>query len=231
MEMLSDFEWYRDSKGYAARESDEIGFAGWESVGPMKLPKMGSLRRLRIVGRGGKKLTYRPFESFPSLCIQFAKLKTPNELLGFIEKFGLLRTDYWIGERDQNASPRKGEDVSAALAAAKTFRVLLAAKTKGPAALREAVRNNHGPILGAARVVLRPDHTNGARIAIEAHSLLDGMWLQLGQKLAANATFRSCVHCHEWFEAGPGTGRRLDAKYCSDDHRIEYYSRNRTKGP
>jgi len=230
MEMLSDFEWHRDSKGYEPRASNEVGFAGWQRVSSMVLPKMADVRKLRIVGRGGKKITYRPFESFPSLCVQFSKVKTPSDLLGFIEKFGLLHSDRPIIEHDDNAAGGKGEDVGAGLAAAGTFRILLAAKTKGPAALREAVRTNHGPILGAARVVLRPDHTNGARIAIEAHSLLDGMWLQLGQKLASNATFRSCLHCHQWFEAGPGTGRRLDAKYCSDDHRIEYYSRNRTKG-
>lgn len=230
MEMLSDFEWFLDSKGYAPRESVETEVVGWTSVGPMRLPELASLRRLRIVGRGGKKLTYRPFKSFPSMCTQFARLKTPNDLLGFIEKFGLLRADYFIGEREPNASSGKGENVDRALAVAKTFRILMTAKTRGPAALREAMRNNQGPLLGAAQVVLRSDHANGARIAIEANSLLDGMWLQLGQKLAGNVTFRSCLQCDDWFEAGPGKGRRLDAKYCSDNHRIEYHSCNRTKG-
>jgi hypothetical protein len=230
MEMLSGFEWYRDSKGYALRESHEIGFVGWQRVASMTLPEMGPLLKLRIAGLGGKRINYRPFESFPTLCVQFSKVKTPKDLLAFIEKFGLLRSDRGFFEKDDDATPGKGEDVAPALNAAKTFRILMAAKTKGPAALREAVRTNHGPFLGAARVVLRPDHTNGARIAIEAHSLLDGMWLQLGQKLAGNAKFHLCKQCREWFEVGPGTGRRLDAKYCCDDHRIEYYSRSRTKG-
>lgn len=228
MEMLSHFEWWRDSKGYVSGKFDEIGVTEYVSVQGMRLPKIGSSKRIRIVGCGGKKLTYRPFASFTSLCLQFAKVRTPSDLLGFIEKFGLLSDDRPVFTGKITGL---GEDVARALGEAKKFRLLLTAKSEGPAALGQAIRKNPGPIMGAARLVLRPDHAKGARIAIELSSLLDGLWLQLGHKLAGNANFRSCLHCHEWFETGPGTGRRLDARYCSDEHRVEYHSRHRSKGP
>lgn len=39
---------------------------------------------------------------------------------------------------------------------------------------------------------------------------------------------KQCRHCNEWFEAGPGTGRRVDAEFCSDEHRIRFHSLART---
>ena len=59
--------------------------------------------------------------------------------------------------------------------------------------------------------------------------LLDALWLQLGQALTVSAKIRQCEHCGNWFEAGRGTGRRLDAKFCSDEHRIAFNSLKRSK--
>jgi hypothetical protein len=60
-------------------------------------------------------------------------------------------------------------------------------------------------------------------------TLLDALWLQLGQALTADVQFRKCEHCTEFFVAGRGTGRRLDAKFCSDEHRIAFNSFKRSK--
>lgn len=40
-----------------------------------------------------------------------------------------------------------------------------------------------------------------------------------------------CQHCREIFPVGPGTGRRLDAIFCSNDHRVRYHSLKRTLKP
>src|SRR5262249_35479431 len=60
-------------------------------------------------------------------------------------------------------------------------------------------------------------------------SLLDALWLQVVQELAGGATVRQCRHCGRWFETGAGTGRRLDATFCSDQHRIDYNSLRRSR--
>lgn len=38
----------------------------------------------------------------------------------------------------------------------------------------------------------------------------------------------TCLHCGSYFQAGPGTDRRLDAKFCSDQHRKDFNSLKRT---
>ena len=60
--------------------------------------------------------------------------------------------------------------------------------------------------------------------------LLDALWLQLGQALTRRALFRQCEHCGKWFEAGLGTGRRADAKFCSEEHKISFHSHKRSRG-
>jgi len=60
-------------------------------------------------------------------------------------------------------------------------------------------------------------------------TLLDAVWLQFGQALASNAQLRQCDHCGKWFEAGIGTGRRADAKFCSSECQIEHKSLQRSR--
>jgi hypothetical protein len=60
--------------------------------------------------------------------------------------------------------------------------------------------------------------------------LLDALWLQLGQALTRRALIRQCEKCGTWFEAGRGTGRRADAKFCSEEHKILFHSHKRSRG-
>jgi hypothetical protein len=59
--------------------------------------------------------------------------------------------------------------------------------------------------------------------------LLDALWLQLGQALTGRALIRQCEQCRTWFEAGRGTGRRADAKFCSEEHKILFHSLKRSR--
>jgi hypothetical protein len=61
-------------------------------------------------------------------------------------------------------------------------------------------------------------------------SLRDALWLQFGQAAMRGAELRACLHCGNWFEVGVGTGRRVDAKFCSDEHRVTFNSLKRSKG-
>jgi hypothetical protein len=69
-------------------------------------------------------------------------------------------------------------------------------------------------------------------MVLTANSLMDGLWLQLAQKVSGEAKFRTCElpSCRQIFEVGSNSSRRADARFCSDAHRIEFNSRKRTKG-
>ena len=124
----------------------------------------------------------------------------------------------------------EGEDVAEHLETAKLFRDFLRQSEKGlsraPPTLARAVNAKlaQNPL---GEINLR----HRFRMAMIANSLIAGMWLQLAQKLSGSAKFRFCELCGAPFEVGPGTGRRGDAQFCSDTHRIEFNSRKRTKGP
>jgi hypothetical protein len=93
----------------------------------------------------------------------------------------------------------------------------------------ELSRRFSGTPLGEIR--LRDDVNRGFRLTFTTNSLMDGLWLQLAANISGGASFRSCARCGELFETGPGTGRRADSRFCKDAHRIEFNSRNRSKGP
>jgi hypothetical protein len=48
------------------------------------------------------------------------------------------------------------------------------------------------------------------------------------QKLSVVAA-RTCQYCSSLFESGPGTGKYIDAKFCSNEHKVRYFSLARTK--
>jgi hypothetical protein len=64
---------------------------------------------------------------------------------------------------------------------------------------------------------------------VRPSTLLDGLWLQFGQAVTRGSRIQTCAHCGAWFEAGRGTGRRLDSKFCSDEHRIAFNSLKRSR--
>lgn len=72
---MINFTWHRDQAGYKL------------------LPE--TLRTpAKIIGKGGPQKPYRPLEEFPALLKVFAEIeKTPEGVLGFIEKFGRLTND------------------------------------------------------------------------------------------------------------------------------------------
>jgi hypothetical protein len=62
------------------------------------------------------------------------------------------------------------------------------------------------------------------------NSLLDALWLQVGQTVTRGVQLRICEHCGDWFEAGAGTGRRAGARFCCHQHQITHNSLKRSTG-
>jgi hypothetical protein len=214
-----DFEWSVDAKGYR-------------------------LERGRIIGQSGPKRRMR-LKDFPTLYLEFAKAQTPEGLLDFVNRFGRLTHDKVKKGQDGWEVERQGDDVRFVLSRAEVISMALEMlrghignlptwqggtyEQEVPSLGKGAKLIGGIPIGARLSATLAPDPMTGAwQLQLRPPTLLDAILLQFGQALTSNAVLRSCDHCGRWFEAGVGSGRRADAKYCSDRCRIEHKSLERT---
>jgi hypothetical protein len=223
-----DFEWLRDDAGYRyvpAAPGDAVcsveGALG--DLLPLSLGGEPS-RRNRIVRRGGQLLPYRPFEHTGGVLHRiFVNLGNSVEgLLEFFTRFGPLT--------QEGLDPNCGEDIRFALSAAEAMRDLLSCSVR-ERAIYVSRFGEKGVAWSRIDVALTFNPmTNKPQFRLTPPTLVNALWLELGQALSSDASIRNCLHCGGWFEAGPGTGRREGAKFCSDAHRIAFNSRKRSKG-
>jgi hypothetical protein len=228
-------------------------FADGYIIEPAPSVPADSAPGVMIVPKGKAPGPHIPFEKFDMLYTAFAKLRTQDELLGFIDKFGLL-----MG--------RGGDLVSEVLREAQFFRDLLAAKEKSSkkvatcfeSQLRVRVAEDYKKINlelpsnaelwewqamvgnlidletlfrhSVARIELVPHPKKGLQLEITAETLISALWWQLARKLSGEAKIRECRHCGEWFEVGAGTARRADSQFCSQEHKIRFFSLERSRG-
>jgi hypothetical protein len=207
--LLIDFEWAKHSGGYKliparARRPPTEG----ESLLAADYGDPES-----VVPNGGTLLPYRPLEKFDVLFKAFANLKTSDDVLGFIQKFGPI-TKRGLGH--------SREEVPRVLVLSGVFRALLLG-AKDKKRLATDFDEEGIPDFVRLETALVP-HGNRLRLVIKPQSLLAAMGLQLAVELAGGKRILTCQQCGIWFWAGVGTRRRLDAKFCSDPHRVQYNS-------
>jgi hypothetical protein len=166
----------------------------------------------------------QPLSKTDSLFKIFANIATtPQGVLDFVQRFGPLTEGGW--------DPKIGEDVNLVISNADHMRQLLrysSGNQKGlglPLSRHQATRSS-----SIDAQVIWDSATKSPKWELRPRTLLDALWLQLGQALTAGAQIRQCEHCGDWFEAGRGTGRRLDAKFCCDEHRTAFNSLKRSRG-
>lgn len=241
-----EFEWWRDRSGYRIEPMKLGGQIAYHvpkhGLSPT-LPVLpgqwglayvpigirvlhgpsGESERPLYVRRGGGTLdAYRPLEAFESLFSRFAELRSPEDVLSFVERFGPLTGD--------GLDPNKGELVDGVLAHSSCMRDVFLFLAGDRAAAARILRGSPNPFAELV-VMFGPDPGNrDLRLRLCPTSLLDALWLQAAQHLSSGATVRQCEHCSEWFEVGRGTGRRLDARFCSNRHRIDANSLKRSQG-
>jgi hypothetical protein len=204
--------WERDAAGYELLPAVEAK-PGEGLIG-------SSARPSRIIPRGGQLIRYAPLEA-ERLYSRFASVKTPDELLSFVDKFGPLTE----GGRDKAL----GDDVSFILDHAKTFRDWLGNQQDNQSLARWVSADG----LHIARLeikLVQDPASGGVRLQYRPPSLLSALWLQLMQRVTGARPYRECLDCGLWFEVGPGSGRRQDAKFCSPEHQILFNRRKQTKG-
>ena len=83
-DLLLSKEWFRCLDGYRLVQSSEKGGAKSET---------GE----RIVANSHKIVSYRPFAQYDMLWSAFAEVKSSNDLLAFVQKFGPLDLDGFDG--------------------------------------------------------------------------------------------------------------------------------------
>jgi hypothetical protein len=202
-----ELDWARDPKGY-------------------RLAVTGRPKVPRIVrngtGQGPENLqAIWPLSTDLLFKIFANTAKTPEGVLDFVRRFGPLTWAGW--------SATEGEPVSYAISDADHMRqVLRYWASNHPQPNEPFVPQTGRPVSLDAMVVWDPA-AKALRWELRPKTLLDGLWLQLGQELMTGVQIRQCERCGDWFEAGRGTGRRLDAKFCSDEHRVAFNSLKRSR--
>jgi len=226
-DFLKDFEWHRDRKGYRLwRDPVRTSLPGRD-------PPMTSLVGLVIVPKGEHSdwIKYQPFAGGGDLWKAFASVKSPDELLSFVNDHGPLTTD--PSPRNPEIFAFAGESVGSILDNAKMFRELLRLKAQGNLRKLASYFESNKPayfrfddLIG--RVELVGDSKTGLRLKMRLPDLLRALWYQLGLKLS-KATLRTCPVCDKLFEVGAGTGLRADATFCCHDHKVDFFNRKRPR--
>jgi hypothetical protein len=216
-----DLLWYKDSKGYALEDYGRYG--RW------------------VVRRGGELVPIHPLRGGFAFKA-FSNVSSRQDLVDFVNIHGFLEnaqgsiSGFFRSELRARPLPLipttgspspQGEDVDEHLKAAAFFRRILglrARRIRSPdlAAWLQDVSDS----LGEVQIVA--DKGGWFRPVLKPTSLMGGMLLQLVSSVGRGAEYRLCKHCGAIFEVGPGAGRRADAKFCSDEHKIVFNSRRRS---
>jgi hypothetical protein len=230
--LFIDFEWWKDAKGYRLVAPERARPAESTSV----LQSVGKPQR--VVPNGGESRAYRPLDKFDTLYMAFAHVRTAENLLHFIEYYGPLTA--------HGLQPDRGDRVSFVLENAEMFRAWLDANDKTPKRTHgvdwqrgqkddrrrkelAAWIGKEGKRIGSLEASLTADTSGVLSFRVRPKTLLTALWLQLAQALSGGKKISACLHCGEWFEAGPDTDKRFDAKFCSDEHRIAFNSLKRSR--
>jgi hypothetical protein len=212
-----DLLWYKDSKGYTLEDHGKWG--QW------------------IGRRGGQLIPIHPLKNDRAFTA-FSNISTSKDLVEFMNSCGFLDSFDSFGPsfirveagkmfRIKGAPEPSGEDVQKHLEAAGVFRELLA-KPRRALSRRAAawIQNACSESIGEIQMLF--DEHGLLRPVLKPTSLMSGLFWQLLNSLRAGARYRSCKHCGVIFQVGVGSGRRADAKFCSDEHKILFHSRRRS---
>jgi len=250
-ELAVYFEWFRCPQGYrfaSAREifqpliDSESNRSNSKEARAEILELINSSEPYSILPNSPERVPYRPLEAQGSLFTVFARVKTPDDLLKFVNLYGPV----------SEPESRIGDPIDRCLDSARHFRELLSWKSRGPkkvatvfeaqllarwlAFYQRTARNavhkppSKGLSLSVGSIQLIPDPARGVRLSLTTEDLLGVMLWQLALKLSGTTSFRECRQCGDLFEAGPGCKVRADSRFCCPEHSVRFHSLRRSKG-
>lgn len=181
----------------------------------------------------GPRRQINPFAFHEELYTQFARLEDePDAFCEFIASFGPVtrfgeksgeRLDVLIAMRRQMAGyielANQGADLSRLPGwIGEGWMRDFVLRGESPASFDPWAAAILTPASSIRAILQRSKPDGRLLLAFVPDSLWDGIKLQLWQAVSSGARIKKCQWCGGWFEAG-GTGRRVDAKFCSDDCR------------
>ena len=161
---------------------------------------------LRVVPLKGPTHRTRPFHKYPGLFKQFAAFEpTPEGAVKFASKFGLLQ------QQDQ------GNDFAEWARHMRDFAELTALNANSnlttPSDLQRSALENVNRIV-CSGITVEISETGG--VVVKPHSLLAAMAFQLGLWFGTHdESIGQCEECGTTWVYGPGTGHRVNRRYCS----------------
>jgi hypothetical protein len=202
---LIDFEWWRDRRA---------------PLGRFALIDSGS----RIVWPGGPLQTYRPLDFGKEILSQFVTLRSSADALKFVNLWGLLSRDR------EPLDWAAGESVEQILGYARMMDSVYQAHARGGAGAVARYFGADGALSFYMSVEIAASESGrGVRFRYKPPSLIAAITLQCGLLIFGGAAFRFCGQCGVPFICGPGTEKRLDAKFCSEEHRYLSKSKDRSR--
>jgi hypothetical protein len=234
--------WWRDARGYRLAEPASPGeihsmFPSLEEqfpVQPVILPESFDEPHLPdphdwryIVGNGGTPVPYRADEDLNRILFEFVNSPPHAEgALQFANRWGLLCRSRL---EEEHQVPPRFNPARAFIRLAMVMNKVIDALAE-PAApilprdLVEAFLGADGVTIGRLGAHMVFDRSIGApRVRFTAGDLETALWLRLADAMESGLALRRCQHCGRLFAGGKGTGRRLVAHFCSDEHRILYH--------
>jgi hypothetical protein len=224
-------EWSRDALGYRLlKPAPRVSLAALsrgEIVLDVTLPE--SLRAVdrgetdRICRQGGTLIPYRPTDALDFIFREFVNTP-PNSVgvLSFVSRFGMLR---YSGPDQQHEEP-----VSTTITNIEIMNSVIDKISAGKAANKAFFEGMplqpDGLVLSDLKARLTFDEVSGApKVTYATLSLMAALWLYFGQLLENETTvLRRCLQCNALFDAGVGSGRRKDSKFCTDAHRTLFHN-------
>ena len=241
-----EFQWWRDAKGYELVDTPApedtagaliemwpshadvlfpLGFPalrGWTDPQPLR-----PLLPYRIIRLGGDLVPYRPLDIIDDIFRAYINLiLEPEAILDFVDRYGPLTR----GGLNEN----RGDGLAVTFSAVQHMNVYINARLSDDGTTTR--RLLAGGELGVTGIVPKLSYDPGTRtpkLRFHIPNLQIALWLHLMRSFDGGTSLRRCEweKCGIVFEAGAGTGRRADSKFCSDQHRIAYHSVHRTPRP
>jgi hypothetical protein len=232
-QFLIELEWFRDLSGRGfelAPERAALRRRAWpppeavtiSEAAPEITYSPGKPERLVL---RGKLQTYHPLVVFDALFDSFSRVDDKQSLLEFVNKYGPLTRE---GTRSNEGDPvepllRHAAQMREVLDAYNTNQIEAMQKILGP----KGSPLGHGPISETQWKLVFGADTKTPLLQFMPRNLLYAIWMQLAQRIVAGDKLKNCPFCGIMFRAGVGASVRADAKFCSEEHRLQYHSRHR----
>jgi hypothetical protein len=209
--IVCEISWLRDPSGKGFKLIDATPYVeGTTLLGGSG----GDPERLAIVDKG--LIAYRPLDEFPSLYCDFANVNSVDTALSFVRQYGLLT----------NPSSEIGAAESAPAVVDQASRVSLLLEDfsrLGTVEMSDLPVLNSGMNLARSVAVQLVPGGGGLEIKMVPVNLWAAIWMQAFMAVAEpGRVVRRCGYCSNWFQAGVGTKRRADSKFCSPAHQKEF---------